>query len=67
MPQKKVHGRLLSVWFAVCKLIDLFGLGRLHVSHIWSNQFSSYVLSNLMFVPSYDKLNCPQEKSAIIC
>lgn len=58
--------KALSLWSAVCKLIDLFGLGRLHATHIWSNQISNYVVSNFMFASSCDKLNCPPEKSGWI-
>lgn len=56
--------RMLSLWLAVCKLIDLFGLGRLHALHIWSNQISNYVAANFMFGSSCDKLNYPQTSLA---
>lgn len=57
---EKVQQRLLSLRLAFCKLIDLFGLGRLHASHISSNQISNYVVSNFTSASSCDKHNCPQ-------
>jgi len=54
----------LSLCLAVCKLIDLFGLARLHASHIWCNQINNYVVSDFMFGSSCDILNRPQTSLA---
>lgn len=56
---EKVRERPISLWLAVCKLIGLFGFGRLHAPHIWSNQIANYVVSDFMFRSSCDKLNYP--------
>ncbi len=63
---EEVQKRRFFLRLAVCKLIDLFGLGRWQASHTWSNQISNYVVSNFMFASSCDKLNCPQKKSGWI-